>query len=116
MNWNFRVIEHAQPEGADCPIYSAIHEVYYDDFGKIVGWIGEPAIPYGAGEATLQAELSLLAQALQRPALVEVELIDGGEHKLVPKEILDDFLDLGATRVTVHFHSIKTSRQALEES
>ena len=37
--WNHRIIRHIDPRAnMDDSIYYAIHEVYYDEDGKVKGW------------------------------------------------------------------------------
>ena len=38
MSWNYRIIHH---DTVSHP-YFAMHEVYYDEHGKIGGWTAEP--------------------------------------------------------------------------
>ncbi|OQA28853.1 MAG: hypothetical protein BWY57_03439 [Betaproteobacteria bacterium ADurb.Bin341] len=39
MSWNYRVIRHAAPNGEE---YYGLHEIYYDQHGKIELWCETP--------------------------------------------------------------------------
>jgi hypothetical protein len=65
MTWNYRVINH---RGADP--YTAIHEVYYDKDGKVVGWTENPVRFVGDDKDDLISTIEMaLEDAKKRPAL-----------------------------------------------
>ena len=45
MSWNYRVIRYANNEGF------GLHEVYYDESGKVEGWTEDPVITCSANES-----------------------------------------------------------------
>ena len=69
-HWNYRVIK-TQPKGR--PLYEAtcsIHEVYYDDDGKIYGWTADPTDVYGESLHELKEGLEWMLEALEKPVLL----------------------------------------------
>jgi hypothetical protein len=73
MTWNYRVIEHDTPEPADGTF--GIHEVYYDDQGRVKAWT-EKAVGVAAETVVaLGEELEIMAEALKKPVLKESELL-----------------------------------------
>lgn len=73
MTWNYRVIEHDTPEPTESPF--GIHEVYYDDQGRVKAWT-EKAVGVAAPTVVaLGEELEIMAEALKKPVLKESELL-----------------------------------------
>lgn len=75
MTWNYRVIEFVTPSSADAPqeTWRAIHEVYYDDQGRPVGYTENPAVIgwlADEGDSAPAAILERMREALAKPALV----------------------------------------------
>lgn len=62
-HWNYRIVERG---GAVC-----LHEVYYDDTGRISGWIRDPATPSSESPNGLRWVLTKMATALKKSVLVE---------------------------------------------
>ncbi|WP_157369157.1 hypothetical protein [Zavarzinella formosa] len=66
MSWNYRVMvrdgEHA------------IHEVIYDDDGRITGYTAEPVFPAGESAEAFAAEFALYSLAPLRPVLDYAEV------------------------------------------
>lgn len=76
MNWNYRVLEFAEPETGEP--WQAIHEVYYDDDGQPNGYAEDAAIVMseedGDGEPMgLAWVLQKMSEALQKPVLREID-------------------------------------------
>lgn len=66
MSWNYRVVEGEQ-NGS--PIFS-LHEVYYDETGKVVAWVEEPETGTWDDLNDLIGSLKMmLADARKRPRL-----------------------------------------------
>lgn len=61
MSWNYRVVEHAGE--------FAIHEVFYDDTGKVTGWTETPVYPRAESVEDLAQELARYAEALKKPVI-----------------------------------------------
>ena len=59
--WNYRVLERAGE--------FAIHEVFYDDDGKIAGWTETPVFPRAESLEDLALELERYAQAVDKPVI-----------------------------------------------
>ncbi len=73
MTWNYRVIEHDTPE-SDIGSFG-IHEVYYDEQGRVSTWTERAVAVTAESVAALQEELEIMAEALNRPVLKESELL-----------------------------------------
>ena len=70
MSWNYRLIQHAT--------HIALHEVYYDDEGRVTGWTANAAsfvadMDEGANAIIGSLEMAL-SDALRHPVLIESEL------------------------------------------
>lgn len=63
--WNYRIIKTIE-QGQ--PLYR-IHEVYYNDNGKIEGWTEEPMLPYGESLDELREDIHYFLQAFREPIL-----------------------------------------------
>lgn len=68
--WDYRVV-HRVNGGED---EYHIHEVYYDEAGKITMWSQEPIAPHGSSHAELMADVELMVKASFRPVLNCVDL------------------------------------------
>lgn len=67
MGWNYRVIRHMATEsGHD---YYAIHEVFYNEQGAPCMVSEQPHAPHGDRPEELIAELKLMQDAADKPAL-----------------------------------------------
>lgn len=73
MSWNYRIIEFGT--------HLALHEVYYDERGKVRGWTAEPAGFISDLEGSSAEIVDSLARALddarRRPVLRERDLPQG---------------------------------------
>jgi len=79
-SWNYRIIKTI---GYSKPIYR-IHEVYYDDSGKIEGWTKEPVLPYGENVDELREDIYYFLQAFRQPILELKE--ENGKEELIEIE------------------------------
>jgi len=79
-SWNYRIIKTI---GYGEPIYR-IHEVYYDDNGKIEGWTKEPVLPYGENVDELREDIYYFLQAFRQPILELKE--ENGKEELIEIE------------------------------
>jgi len=79
--WNYRIIKTTQ-EGK---VTYRIHEVYYDDNGKIKGWTTEPVLPCGENMNELREDIFYFLQAFRQPIL-ELKEEDGKEELIEIKE------------------------------
>lgn len=66
MSWNHRVIKTIDAKGFQ------IHEVYYDEEGKIDGWTIEGVTPYSDDSVNLRSELHRMLIAFTKEILEEV--------------------------------------------
>ena len=80
--WNHRVI-HKYHEKQDSHTYQ-IHEVYYDDNGKIEGWTESATEPFGETPSELREDIRYFIKAFQKPILKSI--VEGGEEILVVDE------------------------------
>jgi len=79
--WNYRIIKTTQ-EGK---VTYKIHEVYYDDNGKIKGWTTEPVLPCGENVDELREDIFYFLQALRQP-IFELKEEDGKGELIEIKE------------------------------
>ncbi len=71
MTWNYRIIHHDKGGHS----YFAIHEVFYDDHGKVTNWTADPI--YVSGENKLEVNRTLeqmLEDTSKTDVLLESEL------------------------------------------
>jgi hypothetical protein len=73
MTWNHRVIEHDTPESDNGTF--GIHEVYYDESGRVKYWTEKAVGVTGESVEALGEELVIMREALSKPALKQSELI-----------------------------------------
>jgi hypothetical protein len=66
MTWNYRVVRHV---GVDGDVYYQIHEVYYDDDGKITAMTENGMAPLGETTTELQMELNRMIECMAKPVL-----------------------------------------------
>jgi len=84
--WNYRVIKREGEQATDECTYQ-IHEVYYDDAGKVETWTNDPVEPSGEALEELREDCLHYSAALERAVLVEQQkdgreiLIEEGEVK-----------------------------------
>lgn len=65
MKWNHRVIKHVNK----IETYYQIHEVYYDDDGKVTAMTENAVAPFGETTDELEWELNRMLDALKKPVL-----------------------------------------------
>lgn len=66
MSWNYRVLKTKDVDGSD---FWAVHEVYYDDTGRVETWTESHVYPSGENWAELSRDVGAYAKALMQPAL-----------------------------------------------
>ncbi len=85
--YDYRVVQHDCGEYFDERLeYYDIREIYYDDYGDIMGMSEDAIFPNGDTLEDLKKDLSLASAALEKPVLKYSDLC----------HILDD-LSIGAT-------------------
>jgi hypothetical protein len=68
--WNHRIIRHIEKiTHMDDSIYYAIHEVYYDEDGKVNGWTEEPIRIMEESLEDLKVTLQRLVESFDNPVL-----------------------------------------------
>jgi hypothetical protein len=70
MTWEYRIIHHDN-EGHP---YFAIHEVFYDNHGKITNWTADPIDVAGETQPELIATLKQMLRDAESEVLVESQL------------------------------------------
>lgn len=83
MTWNYRIIH--QTLGTDD--WYAVHEVFYDQTGRITDWTACAVAPAGETLEELQESFALYQQAFSRPVLEWAELETGTTPR--PADALD---------------------------
>jgi hypothetical protein len=73
MSWNYRVVEHDQPGSTDKSF--GIHEVYYDDMGRVEAWTERAVGVTAYSVEGLAEEMEIMREALGKPVLIEKELL-----------------------------------------
>lgn len=83
MTWNYRIVKHDLRKHT----YFAVHEVYYNDTGKITNWTAEPIDLTAGSRKDILATLRQIAADSKLPILSEAELLKisrgGSKIKLV---------------------------------
>lgn len=73
MSWNYRVIQDDDASGEPC---HAIHEVYYDNDGTLIGYsaVPTPVVAFdGDGAKPLSWVLDRMREALAKPVLTPLD-------------------------------------------
>jgi ribosomal protein S3 len=71
MTWNYRIIKH----GSAKHNHFAIHEVFYDDKGKITNWTERPIDIIGESKADIKRILKQMTLDIETPILSETDLL-----------------------------------------
>ncbi len=69
-SWDYRFVRRVVDEEETVHI----HEVYYDEAGRITMWSQESVAPQGEDPDGLVADLELMAEAAEKPVLDHAEL------------------------------------------
>jgi hypothetical protein len=72
MTWNYRIIHHDK----DKHPYFAVHEVFYDDDGKIMSWTTDPINITGENKPDLIKTLRQMLGDVESEILIESHLDD----------------------------------------
>lgn len=101
MSWNYRVIKHVT--GIDS--YFAIHEVYYDEHGKIEAWTEDPIELVADSKAELIEDLRCIMSDIRQPTLREsvlAKLLKGKEASQTKRRISSNKLNSKKTKNQVN--------------
>jgi hypothetical protein len=71
MTWNYRIIKHDTAKRN----HFAIHEVFYDDKGKITNWTEQPIDIMGESKADIKRLLKQMTLDIETPILSETDLL-----------------------------------------
>ncbi len=71
MNWNYRIIKHDTKES----VYFAVHEVFYDEKGRITAWTEDAINITGDTAKDVNKTLRQISEDTKQPILSETELI-----------------------------------------
>ena len=77
MTWNYRIIKHDTEKRN----YFAIHEVFYDNKGKITSWTENPIDIVGESKAYIKSVLKQMVVDIETPTLKESELLESLKAK-----------------------------------
>lgn len=82
MNWNYRIIERGGRYG--------IHEVFYDNDGRIMSWTEEPIDLVRGNAKQLRGDLKHMVADMKRPVLHEAELLKRVKEPGIAMILVDD--------------------------
>ena len=68
-HWNYRIIKKEFPKHDENEYQ--IHEVHYDDNGKVKGWAKNPVSPFGSTLNELREDIRYQLNAFRKPVLKE---------------------------------------------
>lgn len=71
MTWNHRLIKHDLKQ----PAYLAVHEVFYDDTGRISSWTQDPIDLTEGNRTEIMRLLTQITNDIKTPILSEAKLI-----------------------------------------
>ena len=71
MTWNYRIVKHDTGKTA----YFAVHEVFYDDKGKVTNWTADPIDIVGDNKSEVVKTLKQMTSDITTPVLKESELL-----------------------------------------
>lgn len=77
MTWNHRIIKHDIKK----PAYFAIHEVFYEEDGKINGWTQDPIDISGESREEILRILKQISLDIKTPVLNESKLLKATMNK-----------------------------------
>lgn len=80
MTWNYRIIEYDAPDSYFDIGCCALHEILYDEFGKVKSWTEKPCSVVADNAEGLPSLLNNVALAFTQPSLKMSEL-----NKIVPE-------------------------------
>lgn len=72
MTWAHRIIEHDTEKN----VYFAIHEVFYDEAGKIVSWTEKPVDIVGDSKEGIVKLVKMMLEDSYKPVLSETKLLE----------------------------------------
>ena len=87
MSWDYRVLRKYERAGGKTFVFYEIHEVYYDDKGKVASITEDAVAPYGENISELMIEMSMFLDAFTKPIL-DFELIDKKGYEAEIQEYL----------------------------
>ena len=79
MTWNYRVIKKIHKDEKYTEEYYEIHEVYYDEDGKMHAWSENPCSMFGTSLEELKSDGGYFMEALNKPT-IEVKKKDNKEY------------------------------------
>jgi len=87
MSWDYRVLRKYERAGGKTFVFYEIHEVYYDDKGKVASITEDAVAPYGENISELMIEMSMFLDAFTKPIL-DFELVDKKGYEAEIQEYL----------------------------
>lgn len=71
MTWDNRVIKKTGAKGSE---FYEVHEVFYDDEGKVIMYTEEPVSPFGLTVRELEEDYERIGEAFKAPVLEQADL------------------------------------------
>ena len=87
MSWDYRVLRKYERTGCKTFVFYEIHEVYYNEHGKVASITEDAVAPYGENISELMIEMSMFLDAFTKPIL-DFELIDKKGYEAEIQEYL----------------------------
>lgn len=87
MSWDYRVLRKYERTGGKTFVFYEIHEVYYNEHGKVASITEDAVAPYGENISELMIEMSMFLDAFTKPVL-DFDLIDKKGYEAEIQEYL----------------------------
>jgi hypothetical protein len=87
MSWDYRVLRKYERAGGKTFVFYEIHEVYYNEHGKVASITEDAVAPYGENISELMIEMSMFLDAFTKPIL-DFDLIDKKGYEAEIQEYL----------------------------
>lgn len=78
MNWNYRIIHHDTGEH----VYFAIHEVFYDEHGKVTNWTTDPIDVSGESKSEVIKTLNRMFEDIEKSEILLESQLDEVVHDI----------------------------------
>lgn len=87
MSWDYRVLRKYERAGGKTFVFYEIHEVYYNEHGKVASITENAIAPYGENISELMIEISMFLDAFTKPIL-DFDLIEKRGYEAEIQEYL----------------------------
>jgi len=72
MTWNYRIIKHDSKK----PGFFAVHEVFFNNKGKITSWTENPIDIVGNSKTDIKSIIKQITLNIETPTLMESEFLE----------------------------------------